>query len=103
MADPKTNFSIEIFLLVLLALLWGSSYLFIKIAVETISPVTLIAVRVTGATFFLFIVLVWKGVRMPKDIRSWRMLFIQAIFNSIGAWTVLAWGNNMWIADLRAS
>ncbi len=92
MADPKTNFGIEIFLLVLLALLWGSSYLFIKIAVETISPVTLIAIRVTGATFFLFTVLVWKGVKMPKDIRSWRMLFIQAIFNSIGAWTVLAWG-----------
>ena len=92
MTDSKTYFSIEISLLALLALLWGSSYLFIKIAVETIPPVTLIATRVTGATIFLLVILVLNRVRLPGDIPTWRMLFPQAIFNSIGAWTVLAWG-----------
>jgi drug/metabolite transporter (DMT)-like permease len=54
--------------------------------------VTLIAIRVTGATFSLLVVLAWRRVSLPRDSQSWRMLFIQAIFNSIGAWTVLAWG-----------
>ena len=37
----------------LLALLWGSSYLFLKVAVAEIPPVTLIAFRVTAAAAFL--------------------------------------------------
>ncbi|MFH1806463.1 MAG: EamA family transporter [Pseudomonadota bacterium] len=82
----------ELALLGLLALLWGSSYLFIKIAVAEIPPVTLIAIRVSIAALFLVAVLLWRGERLPRDATTWRMLFLQAIFNSIGAWTVLAWG-----------
>lgn len=89
---PKTVFLTEIALLGVLALLWGSSYLFIKIAVATIPPVSLIAVRVMGASVFLLVVLACKGISLPRDGRIWRMLLVQAVFNSIGAWTVLAWG-----------
>ncbi len=79
MADTKINFTFEIALLALLAVLWGSSYLLIKIAVDTIPPVTLIAARVTMAALFLLAVMVWKGEHLPKDGRTWRMLFVQAV------------------------
>jgi hypothetical protein len=39
----------ELLLLGVLAALWGSSYLLIKVAVATIPPLTLIAIRVTLA------------------------------------------------------
>ena len=45
--------AVEFALLGLLALLWGSSYLFIKIAVSEIPPVTLIAARVAIAALLL--------------------------------------------------
>lgn len=86
------NLHAELALLGVLALLWGSSYLFIKIAVAEIPPVTLIAARVFGAALFLYAILRLRGDRLPRDRRTWAMLGIQAIFNSIGAWTVLAWG-----------
>ena len=92
MESRKMDLKLEIALLALLSLLWGSSYLFIKIALETIPPVTLIAIRVAGAACLLMIVISCQGVRLPKDAQSWRQLFVQAVFNSIGAWTVLAWG-----------
>lgn len=82
----------ELPLLALLALLWGSSYLFIKLAVAEIPPVTLIAFRVLGAAAFLMIVMAVRAEKLPRDGRTWRMLLLQAVFNSIGAWTVLAWG-----------
>ncbi|MEH6402676.1 MAG: EamA family transporter [Sneathiella sp.] len=82
----------EVGLLALLALLWGSSYFLTKIAVETIPPITLIAVRVSIAALFLSAVVFAKKETFPRDLKSWRMLFVQALFNSIGAWTVLAWG-----------
>lgn len=86
--SPPTEFA----LLALLALLWGSSYLFIKIAVADIPPITLIAARVTIAACFLIGVLHWTKDALPCDGRSWRMLLLQSFLNSIGAWTLLAWG-----------
>ncbi|MBL4892846.1 MAG: EamA family transporter [Rhizobiaceae bacterium] len=86
------NLRNEIALLIVLAILWGSSYLFIKIAVTEIPPFTLIAVRVSIAALFLLLVMAWQKERFPRDAKTWRMLFIQAILNSIAAWTVLAWG-----------
>ncbi len=82
-ADTKeplssANLGFEIALLILLAFLWGSSYLFIKVALESIPPITLIAARVVIAAVFLLTILTWKGDRLPTDLRTWRMLFIQA-------------------------
>ena len=88
----SANLRTELPLLALLALLWGSSYLLIKMAVAEIPPVTLIALRVLGAAIFLLLVMGARCERLPRDARTWRMLLVQAVFNSIGAWTVLAWG-----------
>lgn len=82
----------ELPLLGLLAILWGSSYVFLKVAVAEIPPVTLIALRVLGATIFLLLVMGARSEKLPRDFSTWRMLLLQAFLNSIGAWTVLAWG-----------
>ena len=50
---PGPNYTVEIGLLALLALLWGSSYLFIKVAVTEIPPITIIAARVSIAALLL--------------------------------------------------
>lgn len=82
----------EYALLGLLALLWGSSYLLIGIAVVEIPPMTLIASRVAIAAIILTGVAIITRATWPRDRTTWGRLFVQAIFNSIGAWTLLAWG-----------
>ena len=57
-----------------------------------IPPITLIAIRVTSAAAFLLVVMMLQKETLPRDGSTWRMLLLQAFFNSIGAWTVLAWG-----------
>ncbi len=89
---PLSPRHMEFGLLGVLALLWGSSYLFIRIALEGFPPVTLIAVRVTIAALFLMAVLRWQGEALPRGRAVWRALLLQAFLNSIGAWTLLAWG-----------
>lgn len=88
----QENRAYELALLGLLAGLWGSSYLLIKIAVATIPPITLVAMRVSIAAVFLLMVMRYQGARFPKDWSTWRMLLILAFFNSIASWTLLAWG-----------
>lgn len=89
---PKKPLWIELALLCLLAVLWGSSYLFLKVAVTEIPPISLIAFRVGGAAIFLIIVISVRGEKLPRDKQTWKMLLIQAFFNSFGAWVLLAWG-----------
>lgn len=92
MTDAKPNHLVELSLLGLLALLWSSSYLFTKIAVGEITPVTLVAIRVSVAALVILFVMLAQGVSLPRDVKTWGMLFIQSFCNSIGAWTLVAWG-----------
>ncbi len=93
---------IEYLLLGLLALLWGSSYLFLKVAVSEIPPITLIALRVGGAAVFLAVVMMVRGRTLPREPKVWRMLAIQSGFTSIGGWTILAWGQQFVDAGLAS-
>lgn len=92
MANTERPPITELGLLGLMALLWGSSYYFAKIALVDLPPMTLAAYRVAIAAIFLLIVMRIVGDRLPRDGRTWRMLFIQACFNSILSWSILAWG-----------
>lgn len=82
----------EFALLGLLALLWGSSYALIRVALESFPPVTLIAIRVSVATVFILALVAWRGERLPRDAATWGRLLVQSLLNSVGAWLVLAWG-----------
>lgn len=93
---------LEYGLLGLLALFWGSSYLFIKVALVDLPPLTLIALRVSGAALLLTGVVVWRGHRFPNDKRSWRMMLVQAAFNAFVPWTILAWGQQFVDAALAS-
>ncbi len=87
------NLRFELALLAVLACLWGSSYLLIKVALATIPPITLMAIRVTLAAVFLLVVMGVRSEHLPTDARSWRDLFVQSLLNSSVAWLVLAWGS----------
>jgi len=75
-----------------LATLWGASYTFIKIGVETIPPVTLIAARTLIAGFILLLVMHLRGIALPKDRGLWLGFLVQACLNSVVPFTLIAWG-----------
>ena len=87
----KTNLSLELLLLLALATLWGASYTFIKIGIETIPPVTLIAARTLIAGTLLLAVLRWRGLSLPRDAATWRRFLFQACLNSVVPFTLIAW------------
>ena len=98
----KTNQTTELALLVVLATLWGASYTFIKIGVETIPPVTLIAVRTLIAGIILLAVLRWRGLKMPTDAATWGKFLFQACLNSAVPFTLIAWAERSIDAGLAA-
>lgn len=89
---PDIHRPTELALLGLLAMLWGSSYLLIKVAVVELPPLTLIALRVAVAAALLMAVVRWQRLDWPRARGTWARLGTQSFLNSIGAWTLLAWG-----------
>ncbi len=59
------------YLLILLSLIWGSSFLLIKVSVETVPPFTAGAGRAVLAAIFLHLWLRLRGERMPPMGRAW--------------------------------
>ena len=82
----------ELTLLLALATLWGASYTFLKVAVATIPPVTLIAGRTLIAGLLLVVIMRWRRIRLPADAANWRRFLFQACLNSVIPWTLVAWG-----------
>ncbi len=87
----SSAYFVELGLLLLLAALWGASYTFIRIGVESIPPVTFIAARTGIAALVLVGALRWRGVAMPHDPVLWRRFLFQACLNSVIPFTLIAW------------
>jgi drug/metabolite transporter (DMT)-like permease len=89
---PRT---VDYVLLGLLALLWGSSYALIKLAAESITPLTIAAARVTLAA--LLLAWAWRPRGLP-----WGAVLVQALLNSVLPWTLLAWAASRMDSSLAA-
>jgi len=59
--------------------------------VETIPPITFIASRTLIAGLLLLAVIRLRGLRLPTDVATWRLFFIQACINSVLPFTLIAW------------
>ncbi|WP_430250535.1 DMT family transporter [Neorhizobium sp. DAR64860/K0K1] len=100
MADTKTSMATDLLLLLTLATLWGASYTLIKVGVETISPVTFIAVRTLVAGLILAAALRLRGLKLPTDGQTWKLFTVQACLNSAVPFTLIAWAEQTTDAGL---
>ncbi|WP_431040975.1 DMT family transporter [Streptomyces sp. P1-3] len=63
-----------------LALVWGFSFLFIKVGNEAFAPLYVALGRMAFGTAVLVAVLVWKRERLPRSGRTWAHLMVAAFF-----------------------
>ena len=96
----KPNMPQELILLLVLSTLWGASYTFIKVGVESIPPVTLIAARTLFAGAILTAIIRWRGLSLPRGSATWRRFLFQAGLNSVVPFTLIAWAEQSTDAGL---
>lgn len=89
---PMSPRAVNFALLFALSLIWGSSYMLIKLGLETVPPVTVAAVRITCGALALLLVMQLRGHRLPIIGRGWIPFVIMAIFSSALPFSLIAWG-----------
>ena len=78
--------------LLLLGAIWGSSYLFIKVAVRELPPETVVSGRLLLGALVLLAVLSARGQRLPGGLRIWRDFLIVGIGAVALPFTLISWG-----------
>lgn len=78
--------------LMLLAVLWGPSFLFIKVAVGEIPPFTLVAGRVGLAAVLLYLILRLQRRALPRFGRIWLHFAVVGFFSNALPFTLFSWG-----------
>ncbi len=77
--------------LLILGGLWGSSYLFIKVAVGEVPPLTLVAGRLVLAAAILWTVLAVVRQAMPRSRRLWAAFAVMGLLNGAVPYSLIFW------------
>jgi drug/metabolite transporter (DMT)-like permease len=86
----------------ILAFIWGWSFLFIKVAIEGMTPATVAFSRIALGLLVMVVILRVKHIRMPRDRTSWRHFAVMGLAYSAIPFTLLAWGEQHITSALTA-
>jgi drug/metabolite transporter (DMT)-like permease len=75
-----------------LAILWGSGFLFIKIALEGMSPIQIVLGRLLSAAVVMVVVVAYRKERLPRRLVPWAHLAVMAVVTNIAPYFLFAWG-----------
>jgi drug/metabolite transporter (DMT)-like permease len=77
---------------VLLAMIWGSSFLFIKVGVRELHPLYVTLGRLSAGALTLLVILVLTRDRLPRDPRLWGHLAVVAMVSNAVPFTLFGYG-----------
>lgn len=78
--------------LALLAVLWGFSFLAMRVALDEVGPWTVVAYRLTGAMVILWALVWFRGYAVPRGLKIWVGFAGMALLNNIVPFGLIAWG-----------
>jgi len=75
-----------------LALIWGSSFLFIKVGIRELHPMYVALGRVAAGTLTLAVLLLATRARLPRDLRIWGHLTVVGAIGVAIPFTLFGYG-----------
>jgi uncharacterized membrane protein len=78
--------------LALLALLWGSGFLWIKLALRGFGPTQIVLIRLSLCALVLTPIALARGLRFPTDRMNWVHLFVAALVANAIPYTLFGVG-----------
>lgn len=79
-------------LLIALATMWGSSFLFTKIAVASLTPTAVVAARLVIGALVLGALILILGKRLPAERRPWLFIAAMAVTGNALPFWLITWG-----------
>lgn len=74
-----------------LTVIWGSSFMWIKIAVQEIGPFKVVSIRMMFAVLILFVILKARKIAAPKTWKMRGILLLQGMMSATIPWVLITW------------
>lgn len=78
--------------LLLLSLIWGGSFLSIRVALNELGPLTTVAHRVGWAALILWTYVLFRRLPLPRHPRIWLGFLGMGLLNNVIPFSLMAWG-----------
>ncbi|MDH3944882.1 MAG: DMT family transporter, partial [Anaerolineae bacterium] len=75
-----------------LSIAWGSSFLWIKIAVQEVGPFLLVSLRVLVGALGLLAVYIIQRPALPEKRATWITLIVVGVTNTAAPFVLISWG-----------
>ncbi|GAB5377692.1 MAG: DMT family transporter [Acuticoccus sp.] len=89
-------------MLVLLAVLWGGSFVLVEVILTALPVMTLVALRVLLAACTLWMVVLALGLRLPRQSGIYARFLVLGLFNNAVPFLLIVWGQTAITAGLAA-
>lgn len=88
--------------LVALAIIWGASFLFIKVALEGLTPTQIVAGRMVAGAAALGVAVAFGVTTYPRNATEWRTVFVMALISNVFPFALFAWGEERVTSSLAS-
>ena len=89
-------------LLLGLSAIWGASFWFIEVGLASVSPMTLVLIRVGSGGLALLLFLLASRRGLPVDGLFWRRAAVMGLLNNVLPFCLIAWGQLFISAGMAA-
>ncbi|HAW17099.1 DMT family transporter [Oceanospirillaceae bacterium] len=89
-------------MLVTLSVLWGGSFFFAEIALESLPPLTIVTLRVGLAAITLWLVVLALKLPIPNSPPIWIAFFTMGLLNNVLPFSLIVWGQSQISSGLAA-
>ncbi len=81
-------------LLVALSVIWGGSFFFNEVLLETLQPLTVVLGRVGIAAVALWAIVGVRGLAVPRARSTWRDFVVMGLLNNVVPFALIVWGQS---------
>src|SRR5574341_1823395 len=85
-----------------LCLIWGSTWLFIKLGLRDLPPFTFVGIRFLLASLILAAVIYIRRLRLPRDRRDWQFIAWTGLLTVTINFALVFWGEQYLSSGLAA-
>lgn len=89
-------------MLVTLSVLWGGSFFFAEIALESLPPLTIVTLRVGLAAITLWLVVLALKLPIPNSPPIWIAFLTMGLLNNVLPFSLIVWGQSQISSGLAA-
>jgi drug/metabolite transporter (DMT)-like permease len=92
----------KILVWLILCLIWGTTWIFIKLGLRDLPPITFASARFVLASLIVFAIISIQKIPLPRSISEWRLLAITGFLQFAINYSTVFWGEQYITSGLAA-